>query len=481
MTADSNTQEDVRPRCGGSPGHPDVMPKEEGVRTRWMCPGCADCAPPAAPLTVEEARPLRYVSQTRFGGSQHPPEEQGNCVQAAIASLLNIPLVEAFDAVAAYTVEEAGGSHWFHALERWARERGLRVWWQERALSGVMGLADVNSIDLPGDRHVVVARGLEIVHDPNPRYRERNVTHTFPTDDPCFIYFMPLDPAVLREAAVRADAAREAQAGPDTHTRDRFEEEMTVAAYQYEGRYPKKDAPARRHGFAEGARWADVRAFAPLQEARDRADGLRAEWDQQRAWALTWRDRAEWSRARAESAEAALREVTAEVERLTRERDVSSHELDLAIWRVGQALEHTLPDEARAFLTGVHDDISPYEPPAATPSTRGGPSVSDLWPGCTNCGEGHAHPDTRTVVHINRPSGEETREELRCPLHLEVESVTVRLEEWYGAYYRWDCGVTGKTETVREGLTYCANCGGCGSSIRSMQTGAAPREGAAGE
>ena len=139
----------------------------------------------------------RFVSQTRFGGSHHPTAEQGNCVQAAIASLLNIPLTEAFDAVAAYTAEENGGRHWFHALEQWARERGMRVWWDELALAGVMGLADVNSIDLPGDRHVVVARGLDIVHDPNPRYRERHVVHTFPADDPCFIYFMPLDPASL--------------------------------------------------------------------------------------------------------------------------------------------------------------------------------------------------------------------------------------------------------------------------------------------
>ena len=138
----------------------------------------------------------RFVSQTRFGGSQHPSSEQGNCVQAAIASLLNIPLDEAFDAVAAYAVEEAGGPHWFHALEQWARERGMRVWWEEYALAGVMGLADVNSIDLPGDRHVVVARGLDIVHDPSPRYRERGVEHTFPEADPCFIYFMLLDPAV---------------------------------------------------------------------------------------------------------------------------------------------------------------------------------------------------------------------------------------------------------------------------------------------
>ena len=41
-------------RCGGTPGHPDVMPREEGVRTRWMCPGCADCAPTAAVPSPDE-------------------------------------------------------------------------------------------------------------------------------------------------------------------------------------------------------------------------------------------------------------------------------------------------------------------------------------------------------------------------------------------------------------------------------------------
>jgi len=33
-------------------------------------------------------------------------------------------------------------------------------------------------------------------------------------------------------------------------------ETMTRAAYAYESVYPRKEWPARRHGFAEGARWA---------------------------------------------------------------------------------------------------------------------------------------------------------------------------------------------------------------------------------
>lgn len=136
----------------------------------------------------------RWVSQTRFGGSGHPKEEQGDCFQAAVASVLGIPLSESFDAVAAYAGEDEGGTHWFIEFERWARRLGWRAWWQEHALVGVLGVADVNSIDLPGDRHCVVARGRDIVWDPSPRYRDRRVEHTFP-DEPCFIYFMPLDPA----------------------------------------------------------------------------------------------------------------------------------------------------------------------------------------------------------------------------------------------------------------------------------------------
>ena len=45
------------------------------------------------------------------------------------------------------------------------------------------------------------------------------------------------------------------------------EETMTRAAYEYEARYSRKEHPARRHGFAEGARWQRDQLAPPLKEA----------------------------------------------------------------------------------------------------------------------------------------------------------------------------------------------------------------------
>lgn len=43
---------------------------------------------------------------------------------------------------------------------------------------------------------------------------------------------------------------------PEPVALETWEARMTRAAYAYEAKYPRRDHPARRHGFSEGARWA---------------------------------------------------------------------------------------------------------------------------------------------------------------------------------------------------------------------------------
>ena len=59
------------------------------------------------------------VMQTRFGGPKAPPVLQGNCFQACVASLFELPLDQAFDATV-HTAED-----WFDHFIVWCKARGL--------------------------------------------------------------------------------------------------------------------------------------------------------------------------------------------------------------------------------------------------------------------------------------------------------------------------------------------------------------------
>lgn len=113
------------------------------------------------------------IKQTRFGGSKDKPEEQGNCFQAALASIFEIPLEEAFDA----TTPELTDETWFAAFKEWLRPRGLSCifldlrdvepgvqayWW---CLDGIH-LGEVDSVVHEGDGHMVVVQNGEVVHNP---------------------------------------------------------------------------------------------------------------------------------------------------------------------------------------------------------------------------------------------------------------------------------------------------------------------------
>ena len=144
------------------------------------------------------------VYQTRFGGLSAPREEQGNCFQASLASILEPPLEEAFDCVA--FDEAAEGSRfehqpWFEALQSWLAEYGLAAIYQEVESLPVSTsycgyhIAEVKSRTLQdGSRHAVVLLDGVLVHDPNPN------SQGLTAEDFLAIYLLiPLNPATFRK------------------------------------------------------------------------------------------------------------------------------------------------------------------------------------------------------------------------------------------------------------------------------------------
>lgn len=141
----------------------------------------------------------RWVSQTKFGGPDAPRDEMGDCLQSCIASILGIPLEEAFDAnlysdSTTTHHEWQLDEHWYLAFEKWAAERGLSLFWLQQPLEGVIGIGDVHSVNLGhGIRHAVVVRGKSVIWDPQPQYRAAGVEHEFVEETPCFMYLVPGD------------------------------------------------------------------------------------------------------------------------------------------------------------------------------------------------------------------------------------------------------------------------------------------------
>ena len=107
------------------------------------------------------------VFQTKFGGSDEPEEDQGDCMRACLASIFEIPLVEAPD----FAGRIRGGG-WFFQLQKWLGERNLAVLMLPSPAKDVplgYAMAAVESETLkPGDGHMIVVSSGQLAHDPNP-------------------------------------------------------------------------------------------------------------------------------------------------------------------------------------------------------------------------------------------------------------------------------------------------------------------------
>ena len=119
------------------------------------------------------------IYQTRFGGIDKPLEEQGNCFQACLASILEIPLEEAFDCIL-YDRSPRGTElpkqPWYLAFNKWLAKFNLTsiyLSWQPTmpTVTTILGyhIAEVKSPTLEnGETHAVVIHDGDLVHNPNP-------------------------------------------------------------------------------------------------------------------------------------------------------------------------------------------------------------------------------------------------------------------------------------------------------------------------
>jgi len=137
---------------------------------------------------------MKPVDQTRFG------EPGGNCFQASLASILELPL----EAVPDFC--NLGEDDWESGLNEWLNAFGLFAMHVDVTASGrellrwftdnAVALASVNSITTPGSLHSVVFYKDRVIHDPHP---SRAHTESEPLS---FDAFVVVDPAKARRAYV---------------------------------------------------------------------------------------------------------------------------------------------------------------------------------------------------------------------------------------------------------------------------------------
>lgn len=121
--------------------------------------------------------PSTFVDQDRFGGSNAPPGERGNCMQACLANVLNLPLGRVphfYDTAQDETQQAIEISQWCAArgwLCVYLSPEWLRCPWvvfPPEALLILSGTSPRNS----AWSHVVVGHvaqdGWRLIHDPHP-------------------------------------------------------------------------------------------------------------------------------------------------------------------------------------------------------------------------------------------------------------------------------------------------------------------------
>lgn len=123
---------------------------------------------------------MRPVDQTRFGfdGSDGAP---GNCWQACVATILDLPLGDVPDEATFWKPGMTPGQSWrpyMNHVHRWLFERGLVLVEVRTAgvcYAGPLELWQQTAVIMSGPsprnpqfQHAVVAHGSNIVHDPHP-------------------------------------------------------------------------------------------------------------------------------------------------------------------------------------------------------------------------------------------------------------------------------------------------------------------------
>lgn len=104
------------------------------------------------------------VFQTYFYGGNEDGTTRGNCYQAVLATLLDLPLDEVPHFV---DIEERGGPCYWNSSIQWLWERGYVVYYNEEPPTGKFYF--VTGKSPRGDfYHVVIGRDGALAHDPHP-------------------------------------------------------------------------------------------------------------------------------------------------------------------------------------------------------------------------------------------------------------------------------------------------------------------------
>lgn len=127
----------------------------------------------------------------------HGGEENGDCLRAAVASLMKLPLGE----VPHFCSRENEAKGWVELMQEWFAARGYAVCelqygdWVHSVLPGAYYLLSGRSPRFPDEYHVVIAQEGQVVHDPHPD--DSGVLE--PTNDMPWLVmlFIPLVPASL--------------------------------------------------------------------------------------------------------------------------------------------------------------------------------------------------------------------------------------------------------------------------------------------
>lgn len=102
--------------------------------------------------------------QTYFYGGNEDGVTRGNCWQACLASLLDLPLDDVPHFV---DIDEQGGEDWWHSTVTWLWEKGFAMHVPDTHPEN--GYYLVTGKSPRGDfYHVVVYRNGELDHDPHP-------------------------------------------------------------------------------------------------------------------------------------------------------------------------------------------------------------------------------------------------------------------------------------------------------------------------
>lgn len=111
------------------------------------------------------------VLQTKFYEPELPPEEQrGNCLQAVLASLLDLPLESVPHFVqdhVDHNGDQDGEWNWWTRMIRWLRTRGYTIEFTNLEDDRYLAVAGPSPRGM-GIHHIVIYKDGKMVHDPHP-------------------------------------------------------------------------------------------------------------------------------------------------------------------------------------------------------------------------------------------------------------------------------------------------------------------------